>query len=120
MGGEKMEREKKPINIDVGRRIRYHRERRGWTREQLAEQVGITPRFEADIERGSVGVSLTTLRGFCESLGVSSDSLLWDSVSETDVNARLAHLDEKYLPIIDEVIMRQIDLIRLAEGESEQ
>ena len=114
-----MAREKKDINIEIGRRIRTQRERLGLTREKLAERVEITPRFEADIERGSVGPSLDTLKRFCVALGVSSDSLLWDSQNHVDLNARFAHLDAKYLELLDGILAQQIELIKLAEGTEE-
>ena len=65
--------EKRELNIAIGKRIRCERERAGLTREQLAELVDITSRFVADIERGSVGISVPTLRKICEALNIRSD-----------------------------------------------
>lgn len=110
-----MATEKKEINIEIGRRIRAQRERVGMTREQLAERVDVTPRFIADVERGWCGPSLTTLKQICVVLGVSSDSLLWDDRQTIDLNNRLLYVDEKYWPILDELLVKQIDLLRLAE-----
>lgn len=115
-----MARAKKNLNIDLGRRIRACRERLGFTREELAERVGISPRFEADIERGSVGPSLETLKRFCTELGVSSDSLLWDQPNRVDLSARLVHLDERYLEVLDNILAQQVELIRLAEKKEEK
>lgn len=111
-----MGKPKKEINIEIGRRICLHRKRIGMTREKLAEQVEITPRFEADIERGVVGPSLTTLKRFCKVLGVTSDSILWGESDVVDLNARLAHLDPKYYADLDSLLRKQVELIHLAEG----
>lgn len=45
----------------IGKRIRCERERVRMTREYLSEQIDVTPRFLADVERGYVGVSVPTL-----------------------------------------------------------
>lgn len=76
-----MRRVYKQINLDVGARLRACRERAHLTREAFAEQVGITPRFVADIECGRVGASLTTLKRACEVLGASADEILWGEAS---------------------------------------
>lgn len=116
-----MERKRKAINIDVGRRIRTYRERANMTREQLAEAAEITPRFVADLERGTVGASLTTLKKICEALAISSDNLLWDDRDLSSIAARLSGVDSKYLSIIDEILVRQLELIKLAkEDEPEE
>ena len=47
--------------VSVGRRIRRQREYLGYTREQLAELLDITPKFCSDIELGCKGMSIPTL-----------------------------------------------------------
>lgn len=69
-------KEKKEINVLVGEQIRLYRDKSGMSREQLAELMGVTPRFVADAELGFVGVSLTSLKKICEILGISADRLL--------------------------------------------
>ena len=72
-------REKKEINVAVGRRIRRAREAAGLTQERFAELVGISPQNVSCVERGLAGVSMTVLRRMCEILRVSSDTLLLDA-----------------------------------------
>lgn len=110
--------EKKPLNVEIGLRIREARERASMTREKLAELVDITPRFVADIERGSVGVSVPNLRRICEVLSVSSDKLLFGTHSKESINDKLALIGEDYLEIIEKTIQNQIELIRLAESKN--
>ena len=69
-------KEKKEIHIIVGQRIKSARKVADLTQEELAEQVGISPKFLSDIERGRVGMSITSLSRFCDVLHVSSDYLL--------------------------------------------
>lgn len=105
----------KKFHMDFGSRVRTIREQAGLTREQLAEMIERSPTFVADVERGSVGVSIQTLIKICEVLNISSDRLLWDKISKTSFDERLQFLDEDYIPIIDKAIQNQIALIRLAE-----
>ena len=75
-------KEKKAINVEVGARIQRSRERAGLTQDALAERVGLEPKSISAIERGVVGASLTTLKGVCEALHISSDALLFGADGE--------------------------------------
>lgn len=110
-------KEKKEINIIVGENIRKYREIAGYSRERLAELVGVSPRFFADAETGFVGVSLTTLKKTCEVLGVSADKLLWNTDSAPEADEILSHLDEKYLPLVLDLLRKQLAIIALTEKE---
>ena len=48
-------REKKQLNIEIGERIKDAREQKGRTQEWLAEQIGVSPQYISDLERGVVG-----------------------------------------------------------------
>lgn len=75
--GEHGLRVKKQINIDIGEQIRAAREQAHLTQEQLAERIDVSVQFVSDLERGVVGISLTTLKKTCTVLGVTSDQLLF-------------------------------------------
>ncbi len=70
-------REKKEINIQIGEQIHFAREQAKLTQEELAERIEVSPQYISDAERGVVGVSLTTLKKICLTLGVSSDQILF-------------------------------------------
>lgn len=117
-----MRRVYKQINLDVGARLRACRERAHLTREAFAEQVGITPRFVADIECGRVGASLTTLTRACEVLGASADEILWGEASAAKsagehLAAMLAGVDPELLPILEESIRTQVRLVAAAKKQ---
>lgn len=105
----------KELNIAIGIRIRGRREQLAYSREKLAELVGVSTRFVADVERGTVGMSLTTLKKMCEVLGLSSDFLLWgnDNKDFSAIHAQLRHIDAKYLPILQHVVQNFVELISL-------
>lgn len=106
-------REKKEINVEVGRRIRQAREAAGLTQERFAELVGISPQNVSCVERGLAGVSLTVLRRMCEILRVSSDSLLLGTGGGNEVDAiaeRLRRLPPEQFRAVREVINRILEL----------
>ena len=97
-------------------------ERAHLTRVAFAEQVGITPRFVADIECGRVGASLTTLKRACEVLGASADEILWGEASAAKsagehLAAMLAGVDPELLPILEESIRTQVRLVAAAKKQ---
>lgn len=70
-------RAKKQINIEIGEQVKYAREAASLTQEQFSEQIEVTPQYISDMERGVVGLSLTTLKRVCLVLGVSADQILF-------------------------------------------
>ncbi len=76
---------KKEIHAEVGANIKREREKAGLTQEQLSEMIGIGPKSLSAIERGIVGISLTTLKKICTVLAISADSILFADTSENDV-----------------------------------
>ena len=48
----------------IGKRIRQQREYMGFTREQFAEQIDVTPKFCSDIETGAKGCPFLHFAGF--------------------------------------------------------
>lgn len=61
----------------IGIRIRNQREQFGYTREQFAEMLNVTPKFCADIELGNKGMSVQTLCKISDILKLSTDYILF-------------------------------------------
>lgn len=61
----------------IGKRIRQQREYMGYTREQFAEQIDVTPKFCSDIETGAKGMSVPTLCRIAKVLRLSTDYILF-------------------------------------------
>lgn len=99
--------EKKQINVEVGSNVKRKREQVGLTQEQLSEKIGIGVKSLSAIERGTVGVSLLTLRNICDALNVSSDALLFGDERSNDVSdlsSRLARMTPAQLETAREMI----------------
>ena len=94
------------VKVTVGERARLRRNALGLTRERLAELIGVSPRFLADVESGKVGVSLATLKRMCTALECTADFLIGNDVAvhpDYDrilLNAAIDRLDEKFYPAV--------------------
>ncbi len=60
----------------LGERIKFWRQQRNLTQEQLAEKVGVTPGFISLIEIGKRRVSLESLLSICAELEITLNELL--------------------------------------------
>lgn len=93
---------KKEQNVEIGRRVRAARARRGLTREELAEQLDLSTLFLSYIECGQKGMSLPTFANLCRVLNVSADELLFgpeNAVQRSDAHRLLERMDPEYLPL---------------------
>ena len=66
------------------RRLNTRREYLGFTREQFAEKIDVTPKFCSDIETGTKGMSVPTLCRIAKVLRLSTDYILWGKDSQED------------------------------------
>ena len=81
----------------IGKRIRTQRELLGYTREQFAEFLDVTPKFCSDIELGVKGMSVPTLCRIADCLRLSTDYILFGEKEERDAD-RLTHLLQQCTP----------------------
>ena len=65
-----------PLKVALGERVREVRHARGLTQEGLAEQLGVTPRYLAGIERGERNLTLDSVDALAKQLDVTGLSLL--------------------------------------------
>lgn len=76
----------------VGVRIRKQRTKLGYTREMLAEQLGVTPKFCADLELGHKGMSVSTLCRLSRVLNLSTDYILFGKQENDELDSIFAML----------------------------
>jgi len=60
----------------VGAQVRSHRERRGWSRRELASASGVSERFLAQLEGGEGNISLRRFAEVAHALGTTPAALL--------------------------------------------
>ncbi len=93
-----------------GKRLQKLRKSKGLTAEQFAEKVDISTQFVREIESGRKFPGTSVLITMINTLDISADLLLRDSVNRADqavmeeLSSRLSGLDAKQLSMITDVI----------------
>ena len=72
----------------VGSAVRSHREHRGWSRRELAEQSGVSERFLALLETGDGNISLRRFADVAVALGTTPAALLTVADAPSPASAR--------------------------------
>lgn len=115
-------KEKKDINVEIGRNIQREREKAGYTQEGLSEMIGLGPKSLSSAERGVVGVSLSTLKQICTVLSIPSDRLIFGELEKQDVSQiseRLERLSPRQFEVACKVLNSLMEAFALSEsGES--
>ena len=70
------------------------------TQEELAEKVGVSVSFCANIERGKKGVSMFALRDFADALGITVNQLLYDRKANQQIDNIMVLLQSKSAPYL--------------------
>lgn len=83
----------KELNVQVGERIKELRLLNKYTREELAERVGISVRFLYNIERGKQGFSSETLLALADVFHVKCDYILKGSKDDIYSNELVEVID---------------------------
>ena len=84
------------INIDIGRRIRNHRNRNGLTQQELADRTELTKGFISQLERGQVSASVVTLMDLIECLGTTPAEFFKDEEEQ------VVFTEQEYFEKLDE------------------
>ncbi|WP_249030212.1 helix-turn-helix domain-containing protein [Tannockella kyphosi] len=103
---------KKEINIEIGARVKYQRERAGFTQEKFAELLEMETNSISALERGVVGISLTTMKKICILLSISADELLFDITPDNNVEAiasRLRKLSPNQFEVANDIISKLLE-----------
>lgn len=107
---------RKDLNVLVGANIKREREKAGFTQDQFSELLGIGSKSLSSIERGVVGVSLTTLLKICDALHISANALLYEQAQKNDANSialQLQRLSPEQFQIASDVITSLIKAFSL-------
>ena len=103
-------RTKSVDNAILGENIRKYREQLEISRELLAERIGLSPSYVADVERGTVGISIKTLKSLCNLFGVSADALIFGT--SVGIDALLRGAERMEIEQIEELVKMQLKILR--------
>ena len=98
----------------LGKKLRSYRAKRGWSLKACSEQIGISTRYLADIERGDKVPKLETFVLILNTLNASADDVLQDSLDvgyvakSNDIIEKLRPLDpikrKQVLEILESIV----------------
>ena len=118
-------KEKRAIDIQVGQQIKKTRESAGYTQDRFAEIIGMGTKNVSAIERGMVGVSLSTIKKICRIFHISSDTLIMDESSSLDIEKlnflmeRLKRLSTQQFELVFDINSKLFELFALQEKGNE-
>ena len=72
------------LKIEIGTILKEIRKSHGLTQEQVAEKLGLAPRYLSDLERNKTKGSLDTFVKICNIYSVSPSYILKDYINVTD------------------------------------
>lgn len=90
-------------NVDIGRRLRYLREKNHLTTRELGELIGMDFGSIAAIERGENGMAAKTLKKFVDYYNVSYDYILEGTQNEL---IRMGYEPKNVYEILDTIEFR--------------
>lgn len=111
-----MQKERKEINIQVGKAIKEARENANLTQAKFAEMTQLGTKNVSAIECGKVGISLETLKRICTVLSISSDRILFGEQSKNNIDflvERLQRLNPEQLHITANIINSVLEAFAL-------
>ena len=82
------------ILVEIGKRIAESRRSAGFTQEELANRLGVTPQALSKWEKGVSSPDLEMLTSLCDILGVSADYLVGKKNKNIVENGNLLQQDE--------------------------
>lgn len=87
----------------------------GYTREKFAEKLDVSVSYLAELERGRTGISVKMLVKVCSILGLSADYVLFGTERDDDTLRadNIRRIDDRYLPLLDQVITELLALTDL-------
>ena len=102
-----------PLDQRLGKKLEELREEKGMTREELADQVGVTPRHISAIERGEKNPRLNTLERILRALGGPTEWLIYPELTEKNPQLEeMTHLAATFTEEQQELVIGFMRLLR--------
>jgi XRE family aerobic/anaerobic benzoate catabolism transcriptional regulator len=102
----------------VGATVRSHRERRGWSRRELAGASGVSERFLAQLEAGEGNISLRRFADVAHALGTTPAALLAPAEATTDKPVALLGVRGAGKSTVGAALAKKLD-VRFVEVDRE-
>lgn len=102
------------LNSSIGSRIQQSRKASGLTQMVFAEKIGVSTQYISDLERGTVGASVTTIIKICDILDVPADYILRGIDPSTNQPVELFLELNRYTPTQQKMILEGIKCFKKA------
>lgn len=93
---------------EIGGRIKYLREENNYTRDELAEKIGISAKFLYEIETGKKRFSAETLVKIAQAVSVSCDYIMLGNRLESkeieDISNILRRFSKEQLELVGDML----------------
>ena len=102
----------KNVKKSVGKKIKFFREKCGFTQEELSERVGLSQNYLSSIERGSSFPSPGKLVLIIDELDISADQLFEDQMKSSLLSEKIQHLPidgQKFILSVLAVLIQEIE-----------
>ena len=107
-----------PLEERFSEKLEELREGKNMTREQLAEQVGLTARHIAALERGERRPTLNTMEKLLRTLGAPTEWLVYPEFEEQNARLReISHLAATFSDEQQEFLLGMMRLMRKQKFE---
>ena len=113
-------KQKKDINVEIGRNIQRERERVGYTQDRFSDLIGLEIKSLSSAERGVNGISMTTLRQICKVLSISADRIIFGETEPQDASeiaAKLERLSPKQFEIATTMLTCLLESFSLKDDD---
>lgn len=102
---------KEDLQVSIGINLSQIRKEKGLTQEAVAEKIGISPTFYANLECGNKMMSVVTLRKIADTLHISADRILYGPTSDPH------HIERLLDDVSPEVVSFIQKIIQLCTSE---
>lgn len=100
----------------IGKRIQETRQRKGMTQSELAQKLGMTPKYISNIECGGKSPTLDTFVAIANALQIDANTLLVDALDTSD-EIKCSMLGETLLTFPSEKRQKLLRIIELIAEE---
>lgn len=90
--------------MDVGERIRYLRQKSGYTQNALAERAGVAQTHLRRVELGEADITIGHLRLICDALGISLKDFFNVSDDAEELAAAISNLTPRQKNLLIEFL----------------
>ena len=94
---------KDELNVQIGRNISKYRNELGYSREYVANAIGVCLSFYTSVENGEKGMSIRNLVKTSNFLKKSLDCLVWGERDQHHINNISKILEEEPTEVVDHI-----------------